>query len=233
MNTISVIICAYNEEETISSVIETILKCPYIDQVIAVNDGSTDSTEHIIRNLAESTDLSHINLVSNMGKGYSMAAGIESSIGEIILFLDADIVNLKYHHINNLVQPILDGNADMVMGQPGQTFINTRYNPFKALTGQRAVIREHILPIINDIRFIRFGVETYINLYYQSEYLNIKRIILEDLVHYTKFRKMKKRQAIFEFLKEGKEILATIINNTDLVRKYIKRQINPKRLILE
>lgn len=233
MNMISAIICAYNEENTISSVIETTYKYPFINQVIVVNDGSTDSTEQIISNMAESTDLSHINQVSNMGKGYSMASGIESSTGEIILFLDADIVNLTHRHINKLVQPVLDGNADMVMGQPGQTFINTRYNPFKALTGQRAVKREHILSIINDIRFIRFGVETYINLYYQSEYLNIKRVILEDLAHRTKFRKMKKGQAILEFLKEGNEIMTTIFNNTDLVKKCIKRQIKPKQLIIE
>jgi len=167
------------------------------------------------------------------GKGYCMASGLELSTGDIIVFLDADIVNLTHSHIDKLISPIRDGNANMVMGQPGRTFIKTRYNPFKNLTGQRAVEREHILPIINDIRYTRFGVETYINLYYQSENLNIKKVILKELAHPTKFGKMKKGQAIFEFLKAGKEIVSTLISNIDLVEKCIKRRIITKRITLE
>jgi len=232
MNAISAVICAYNEENTISDVIEKTNECPYVDQIIVVNDGSTDNTGNIICKLAKSIELSCINLPANMGKGFCMALGIEFSTGEIIVFLDADLLKLSYFHINKLVIPVLNGDADMVMGQPGQTFINPRYNPFRDLTGQRAVKREHILPIINDIRFTRFGVETYINLYYQSEYLNVKRVVLEDLAHPTKFSKMKNRYAILEFLKEGNEILHTIISNSGLVIKSIKRQLGTKPLIL-
>lgn len=233
MNSVSAIICAYNEEKTISSVIETTYNCPYIGQIVVINDGSTDSTGQIISHLSESIDFTYINLLPNRGKGFSMATGLELSTGDIIVFLDADIVNLTHLHLDKLVLPILDGNADMVMGQPSRTFINTRYNPFKNLTGQRAVKREHILPILHDIRFTRFGVETYINLYYQSEYLNIKKVILEDLAHPTKFGKMKMGQAILELLKEGNEIMLTIIKNIDLVEKSIKRRIMTKRITLK
>ncbi len=124
MKSISVIICAFNEENTIASVIESTNSCPYIGQIVVVNDGSTDSTGQIIRHLSESIDLSYINLLSNRGKGFSMASGLELATGEIIVFLDADIENLTKDHINNLVNPILNDTADMVMGQPGQTFIN-------------------------------------------------------------------------------------------------------------
>ena len=118
----------------------------------------------------------------------------------------------------------------MVMGQPGLTFIHTRYNPFKFLTGQRAVKREHIIPIMESIRFTRFGVETYINLYYISRYLNIRCVILEDLVHRTKFSKMKKGQAIIELLTELKEIMVTLFKNTDLVNKSIRRYLKTNRI---
>lgn len=233
MSSVSAIICAFNEERTISSVIETAYSYPCIEQVVVINDGSTDSTGFIINSLSESIDITYINLLPNKGKGYSMASGLELSTGDIIVFLDADIVNLSPRHIDQLVLPILDGQADMVMGQPSRTFINTRYNPFKNLTGQRAVKREQILPITNDIRFTRFGVETYINLYYQSEYLNTKRVILEDLAHPTKFGKMKMGQAILEYLKAGNEIMSTLISNIDLVEKSIKRRIITKRITLE
>lgn len=233
MSSVSAIICAFNEERTISSVIETTYSYPCIGQVVVINDGSTDSTGHIINSLSESLDITCINLLANRGKGYSMASGLELSTGDIIVFLDADIVNLTHDHIDKLVSPIVDGSADMVLGLPSRTFIKTKYNPFNNLTGQRAVRREHILPITNDIWDTRFGVETYINLYYQSENLNIKKVILKELAHPTKFGKMKKGQAIFEFLKAGKEIVSTIISNIDLVEKCIKRQIFTKRITLE
>ena len=117
--------------------------------------------------------------------------------------------------------------------QPGQTFINARYNPFKVFTGQRAVKREHILPILEDIRFTKFGVETYINLYYQSTGLNSKSLILKGLVHRTKFGKMKKVRAIVELLMEAKEILVTLLENTDLMKKSVLRHLNTKRIILK
>ncbi len=231
MKAISAIICAYNEESTIASVVESTNSCPYINQIVVVNDGSTDNTGQVICHLSESIDLTYINLLPNRGKGFSMASGLELATGEIIVFLDADIENLTKDHINKLVNPILDDTADMVMGQPGQTFINARYNPFKAFTGQRAVKREHILPIVEDIRFTKFGVETYINLYYQSKGLNSKSLILKGLIHRTKFKKMKKGRALLEFLMEAKEIVVTLFENTDLVKKSVQRQLNTKRIL--
>lgn len=58
-------------------------------------------------------------------------------------------------------------------------------------------------------------------------------MILEDLAHPTKFGKMKMGQAILELLKEGNEIMLTIIRNIDLVEKSIKRRIMTKRITLE
>ncbi len=230
---ISVIICAFNEEKTIASVIESTNSCPYIAQIVVVNDGSTDRTGQIIRHLSESIDLCYINLLPNRGKGYGMASGLEIATGEIIVFLDADIENLTKLHINKLVNPILNDTADMVLGQPGQTFINARYNPFKAFTGQRAVKREHILPIVEDIRHTRFGVETYINLYYQSKGLSSMSLILKGMSHQTKFGKMKKVRALIELLMEAKEIMVTLSENTDLVKKSALRHLNTKRLLLK
>jgi hypothetical protein len=57
----------------------------------------------------------------------------------------------------------------MVLGQPSETFIDYRVYPFKSLTGQRALLKNDILPILDDIREIRFGVEIFINLYFQAK----------------------------------------------------------------
>ena len=85
---------------------------------------------------------------------------------------------------------------------------------------------------LNFIAIYSLGLRL-IYLYYQSEYLHIKKVILEDLAHPTKLGKMKMGQAILELLKEGNEIMLTIIRNIDLVEKSIKRRIMTKRITLE
>ena len=57
----------------------------------------------------------------------------------------------------------------MVLGQPSGTLIDYRINPFRSLTGERALLKKDIVPILSDIWDIRFGVETFINLYYQTQ----------------------------------------------------------------
>ncbi len=104
-----------------------------------------------------------------MGKSWAMAHGVEISENDIILFFDADVSNIKKEHFDELLKPIIDKTADMVLGQPSETLIDYHMNPFKALTGERALLKKDIMPILNEIRNIRFGVETFLNLYYQAQ----------------------------------------------------------------
>ena len=59
-----------------------------------------------------------------------------------------------------MLTPLYKNEADIVLGQPSDTLINYQINPFKSLTGQRALFKKDIVPILNDIRNIRFGVQT-------------------------------------------------------------------------
>ena len=72
----------------------------------------------------------------------------------------------------------------------------------------------------------RFGVETLINLYYQSEGKRIKYVMLEGLKHPTKFDKTSSSQAAKEFAKEGHQIALTVFKNFDLVTKRVKQIIS-------
>ena len=53
-----------------------------------------------------------------------MATGVENATGDIITFIDADLVNLKEVHFAKLLTPIINKEADMVLGQPTETLIN-------------------------------------------------------------------------------------------------------------
>ena len=218
------IICAFNEEKTIKNVVSNI--SDYLtDEIIVVNDGSLDSTKEILTNLQKEINFKYIELPENKGKGYAMAIGIEQAKGEIIVFIDADLSNLKEEHFFQLLSPILKNEADMVLGQATETLINYSVNPFKSLTGERALRKKEILPILDKIKHSRFGVETLINIYYQSQGKKIKYVMLNKLKHPTKFKKTTPINATKEFVIAGQEIAITVFNNYNLILKIIKKTI--------
>lgn len=160
----SIIICTYNEEKTVSEIVKSCCEYSSDNEVIVVDDGSVDDTEKILNGLQKKYTFRYEKLEENKGKSWAMSRGVEIAKNEIILFMDADLTNVKKEHIHKLLLPLNNDEADMVLGQPSETLIDYRINPFVSLTGQRALKKMDILPIIDEIRNIRFGVETYINL---------------------------------------------------------------------
>jgi len=224
MKSIAAIICAFNEEKTIKEVTAT--ACDYFfDEIIVVNDGSTDRTAEILAELSGLPRLKCITLPENKGKGYAMATGVENSTSEIIVFIDADLSNLNEEHFARLISPIFENEADMVLGQATETLINYKINPFKSFTGQRALLKKEILLILEDVKTSKFGVATLINLYYQSHEKRVKYVMLVDLKHPTKFQKTSRNMAISEFVKEGHQIALTVFKNFKLVSKIVNNNL--------
>lgn len=115
-NTISIkiiaIIPAYDEEETIANVIKDTL--PYVNEVIVINDGSTDATKEI----AESAGADVIDNIVNRGLGETIKKGYQEALNrdaDIIVQLDADGQYLA-KEIPLLIQPVLNNKADLVLG---------------------------------------------------------------------------------------------------------------------
>jgi len=218
------IICAYNEEKTIREVVSIVCD-NFFDEVVVVNDGSTDKTDDILNKLQEFYVFKYIKFDENNGKGFAMATGIENANSDIIVFVDADLSNLKDEHFHKLLTPVLNDEADMVLGQATETLIKYNINPFKSFTGQRSVFKKDIQPIVYKMKHSRFGVETLINLYYQSENKRVKYVMLKELKHPTKFAKTTKTQAIKEFVEEGHQIALTAFKNFDLVTSAVKNKM--------
>lgn len=227
MKKISAIICAYNEASTIKDVV-TKVSDYFFDEVIVINDGSTDKSDEILKEISKFYDFRYIVLPENKGKGFAMVTGIENTSSEIVVFIDADLSNLNDLHFFQLINPLIKKEADMVLGQASETLIKYNANPFKSLTGQRALLRKDILIIIDKMKQSRFGVETLINLHYKSEGKTVKHVRLQDLKHPTKFTKVSKQQALIEFIKEGHQIILTVFKNFDLVTKTFKYLISIK-----
>lgn len=79
------IVCTFNEEKTIADILETLLKCNVFDEIIAVNDGSTDGTSKVLEKYIGLNKLRIIELPENRGKGFAMAEGITTAKNNLLI----------------------------------------------------------------------------------------------------------------------------------------------------
>lgn len=113
---LSIIIPCYNELNTIEAVIDAVEKFPYENkEIIVVDDLSTDGTREVIKEKLESRLDKVIYQPRNQGKGAAVREGFNAATGDILIVQDADL-EIDPNEIPKVIQPILDGKADVVYG---------------------------------------------------------------------------------------------------------------------
>jgi len=113
---LSVVVPVYNEEQTLATIVDRLLKLPQLLEIVIVDDCSTDRTAEILCALcARYSEIRSARHEKNGGKTEALKTGFRMTKGDIVIVQDAD---LEYdpQEIPDVIAPIVNGNADVVFG---------------------------------------------------------------------------------------------------------------------
>ena len=185
---IAAILPAFNEAQRVKEVIKAVMRAPSIDEIVVVNDGSSDNTAEVVSAIS---GVKLVNLPVNKGKGAAMIAGFRATDADILVFLDADLMGLKPEHVEALVAPVKSRRYEMALGsfRGGRwlTSIAQKVNP--NISGQRA-IRRGTFEQIPGIEHSRYGVEMAITKFCRSYRVKTQTVIITGVTHPMKEEKL-------------------------------------------
>lgn len=201
--TVSAIVPAYNEEMRIRQVLDMLSRSKYLDEIICVNDGSSDRTGEIAEAFAK---IRLINLAHNGGKANAIAEGVLAAKGDLVLFIDADLEGLTDETIQQLIDPIRKDGYEAVVALPTRLHDVTFFRP---LTGERCYLRQDLLPHIEELRSKGYGLELALNYLYSHKKVKIFRMSGVTQLH--KIKKYAPHTAIGREIHTWRQILGEVV----------------------
>lgn len=114
---LSIVIPIYNERNTLRDILAKVQATPYDKEILLVDDGSTDGTREILKEIEAEGDPSIRVILHevNQGKGAALRTGFQSVTGDIVLIQDADLEYTPDDY-PALLKPLTEGKADVVYG---------------------------------------------------------------------------------------------------------------------
>lgn len=217
---VAALVPAYDEENTVGRVVRTLKASSGIDEVIVVDDGSSDRT-------AEESEAAGadrvIRLTKNVGKGGAVKAGAEVSGADILFLCDADFLGLTPAHVERILKPVIGGKMAMCTGLRDRGPILTRVIAhLPLLSGERALRREVLDGIPK--RFLRgFRIEIALNWYCRVNRLSYGSVPTMGVNQVRKIGKVGLIQGLFGYAVMIWQIAEAMISVRLEENEFLKR----------
>lgn len=158
--TLTCIIPAYNEAARIAAVLKAVLDHPMIDEVIVVDDGSSDATAQVVAQ----TPARLIALPQNGGKTAALLHGLNAATGDLILLVDADLIGLSPAHLTALIDPVRQGRADIAISLRDNAPFLWRWIGLDYISGERVLHKSLLTGQDTALKALpKFGFEVFLN----------------------------------------------------------------------
>ncbi len=160
--TVTAIIPAHDERETICDVIAPLVGHELIDEIIVVDDGSTDDTVKRARSMGVTV----ISMPTNRGKATAMSRGVRAARNEIVFFCDADVVGLTPEMVTRIVTAVTSGDYGMYVGIRGRkTYWANRLLHFTPILGGERVLTRTLWNHVPRMYKKNFQIEIALNFF--------------------------------------------------------------------
>lgn len=223
------IIPAFNEEERISEVLKAVRAQGLIEDIIVVDDGSSDRTSEVA---ARVPGVRVIELPENRGKAAALVEGVRSSDADLLVFLDADLVGIKSSHVAELVKPLIDNsNVAMTVGRfvSGRRSTNLSQKLAPTLSGQRAVRRDAVRDF-TELSDCGYAFETILTDQVKDSGREIVEVLLPNVTHVMKEEKLGFAAGFTQRLVMYKEIFYYLVKRKLASNNKHDRQSEPECL---
>ena len=210
------IIPAKDEEKTIGGVIDVVKKVKAIDEIIVVDDGSDDKTGEIAKEKGVCVMRHQI----NRGKGAAIKSGAKKAKNQLLLFIDADLMNISSQKVSKIINPLVNGKADFVkasyktktgrttklVAQPMLKIIYPFVHLEQPLSGEFALNKKKF-----DLTNIEegWGVDIQLVLQAARKKLRIKEVFIGKKEH--------KHHDLDSLSKQAEEVMRTMLSELNLI----------------
>lgn len=107
------IVPVYNEEDTIEETIRFLKKIKEVDELVIVNDGSTDNTKEVLNKIDGIITLGY---QTNKGKGYAIKHALSNINYDYLLLIDGDLKETSSEALK-LIKPVIEGKSDITIAK--------------------------------------------------------------------------------------------------------------------